>query len=655
MNELVGIPNPFRDTIVTDAWSPSSIDVPEIHAKVFKTCCDALETVHREQRSNSVLIHGEPGSGKTHLLARLRLNWLGDGSRGVDPILQEVVFVAVHLHTGPQRLWRYLRRSVVGDLLRRIDGQVPQLERILLRRFGEFREADADMLLWWEWLKQEYTGSSDLKEILNNFFDHLDRDLSLGRDLCAVFGHLLNGQHLRDAQAWLLGDPLPESALNSMGLVGTNDDDDQEDEARRVVLALCRLAGPKVAVVLCFDQIEALQMDRKDRSGLFAFGQLVMTLYQQANNVFLISCVQSTFVDQLRDSAYGAAWAHMAIHQAALNPLMWDDAIRLVQARMSVQPKLAHLREAHPDRLWPLNESRLKQEIGNLGCTAEDPFRFAEIYDAASRGLTTPGLSSDEFVSQTWEVLLERSIADTSTPPDDILAHGLPLLVHTAGQPWSVRSDHHLRDIEVMLEGPDARLAISLCNHRDLRGLWPRLRRLPNLIKSREIEKLILLRDIRLPIGDGAAKVKEYLKDLTDLGAHFIRPSPEALAALDALRRLLSDASAGDLSNRGETVEPQTVQRWLAANMPKVLEDFLEEVVSYTGITVSDETNDLFDRLEELLGVWPVVEADKVASRLQVPIEELAETLRSNPRCLGILDGPPVVIFRLVPDEIDSE
>ena len=128
MNELVGIPNPFRDTIVTDAWSPSSIDVPEIHAKVFKTCCDALETVHREQRSNSVLIHGEPGSGKTHLLARLRLNWLGDGSRGVDPILQEVVFVAVHLHTGPQRLWRYLRRSVVGDLLRRIDGQVPQLE-----------------------------------------------------------------------------------------------------------------------------------------------------------------------------------------------------------------------------------------------------------------------------------------------------------------------------------------------------------------------------------------------------------------------------------------------------------------------------------------------------------------------------------------------
>ena len=199
------------------------------------------------------------------------------------------------------------------------------------------------------------------------------------------------------------------------------------------------------------------------------------------------------------------------------------------------------------------------------------------------------------------------------------------------------------------------RLAISLCNHRDLRGLWPRLRRLPNLIKSREIEKLILLRDIRLPIGDGAAKVKEYLKDLTDLGAHFIRPSPEALAVLDALRRLLSDASAGDLSNRGETVEPQTVQRWLAANMPKVLEDFLEEVVSYTGITVSDETNDLFDRLEELLGVWPVVEADKVASRLQVPIEELAETLRSNPRCLGILDGPPVVIFRLVPDEIDSE
>ena len=50
MKELSGILNPFRNTIVSDPWRPSSTDVPEIHANVFQTCCLALEDpVKRKQ------------------------------------------------------------------------------------------------------------------------------------------------------------------------------------------------------------------------------------------------------------------------------------------------------------------------------------------------------------------------------------------------------------------------------------------------------------------------------------------------------------------------------------------------------------------------------------------------------------------------------
>src|SRR5271165_616501 len=176
MKELSGILNPFRDTIVSDPWRPSSTDVPEIHAKVFQTCCLALETVRSEGSSSSVLIHGEPGSGKTHLLARLRLHCKGIEARVVDPIQPETVFVAVRLQTGPQRLWRHLRRSFVEDLLREVDGGTPQLERLLLRRLGEIGQADADSLLWWEWLKQEYSGASGLKKTLDELFDRLSKE-----------------------------------------------------------------------------------------------------------------------------------------------------------------------------------------------------------------------------------------------------------------------------------------------------------------------------------------------------------------------------------------------------------------------------------------------------------------------------------------------
>ena len=74
MKELSGIPNPFRNAIVSDPWRTATTDVPEIHAKVFLTCCSELETVRSQEHSSSVLIHGEPGSGKTHLLSRLRVH-----------------------------------------------------------------------------------------------------------------------------------------------------------------------------------------------------------------------------------------------------------------------------------------------------------------------------------------------------------------------------------------------------------------------------------------------------------------------------------------------------------------------------------------------------------------------------------------------------
>ena len=138
MDALAGLPNPFRRMIVTDPWQPSGVDVPEIHARAFATCCEALESVRSVGRSYSVLLHGESGSGKTHLLARLRRHWVGNLPHVVDPICPDVVFIAVRLQTGPQRLWRHLRRSVAEDLLRVGDDGVTQLERILLRRFADF-------------------------------------------------------------------------------------------------------------------------------------------------------------------------------------------------------------------------------------------------------------------------------------------------------------------------------------------------------------------------------------------------------------------------------------------------------------------------------------------------------------------------------------
>ena len=661
MKELSGILNPFRNTIVSDPWRPSSTDVPEIHANVFQTCCLALEEVRSKGSSSSVLIHGEPGSGKTHLLARLRLHCKGVEARVVDPIQPETVFVAVRLQTGPQRLWRHLRRSFVEDLLREVDGGTPQLEHILLRRLGEIRQADADLLPWWEWLKQEYSGTSGLKKTLDELFDRLSKELQLSRDLCTVLGHLMMGRHLRDARAWLLGDPLPESALSTLHLASSPDDDDLEDQAQRVVLDLCRLAGPKIPVVLCFDQIEALLVDPNDRTPFAVLGQVIMKLFNETSNLLLISCVQSTFVDHLKldqpGSVSAPAAARMAVHQTSLNPLLWDHAMRLIRARLSADSSLASLRESRTETLWPLDEGELKQAVGARGCTPRKILSIcAEMFDAAADNRVDIRPAVEQFLARTWQERLEESSrSDTSGQVDHILTHGIPLLVHSSAQSWKLQGDRPSRDIDLMLEGPDGRLGISLSNHRDLRSLWPRLKRLPALIKDRRVEKLLLLRDVRLPIGKNAVRVNQVLDELCAQGAQFIRPSHEVLAALDALRRLLSDAKAGDLSNQGATVTPETVQEWLARNMPAVLQDLLEEIVAYPGIGGPIKGIDLFDRLQELLIEQPVISIQEAATKLETGAQEIELNARANCKSVGVLDGPPVVLFRLVADEVGIE
>jgi hypothetical protein len=64
--------NPFDNGIVSDAWCRPAVDVPSIYRSVSELCHDLVEDVHRHGKRRSLLIHGTAGSGKTHLLARLR-------------------------------------------------------------------------------------------------------------------------------------------------------------------------------------------------------------------------------------------------------------------------------------------------------------------------------------------------------------------------------------------------------------------------------------------------------------------------------------------------------------------------------------------------------------------------------------------------------
>ncbi|CAN5917102.1 hypothetical protein BH23PLA1_BH23PLA1_11850 [soil metagenome] len=657
MNELAGIANPFRETVVTDPWHPSKVDVPEIHVEAFAAYRSALETVRSGRRTTSVLLHGEAGSGKTHLLGRFRTFCVREEPHSLDTLSPEVVFVSVKLQTNPNRLWRYLRQSFVDDLLYQTgrDG-MSQLKRIVLRRLAEVRGADGDLGDWWDFLRVKHPDPDELERVVGELLDRLDEKIHLTSGLCEVLVHFLMERHGRQVRSWLRGDALPDSTYLAMGLTRPKENADHEDEAREFVLALCRLAGPKIPVVVCFDQIEALQIDPGDKTPLFAFGLLIATLFNESSNLLLITCVQSSYLDKLNDAVPHYALTRMReFAETTLHPLLADEAVRLARSRLEAHPELASLRgsSSRSRTLWPLEESRLRQRIGPAGLSARRVLSAcAEMFDEAKSWEIPKPIELPEFLADSFGHRREEAIRrNHCQSTDEILAHGLPMLMPMADGSWSVSPEPLPKDIDILIHGPDGRVGISLCNHPDLRKIRHRLKRLPALIREGRVEKLVILRDSRLPINK-ETKCYKFLNELLEHGAKYLRPSAEMLAALDALRRLLSDSRAGDLSNAGETVGPQSVQEWLAGHLPAVLGDFLEEVLAYPGVgEPGADPNDL-DHLMELLEECSVLALEHAAAEMGLSVEALESFVRDHAREIGYLGGPPGVLFRLVPDEL---
>src|SRR5262245_44877107 len=667
MNSLSSIPNPFRSAIVSDPWQWDVVDVPEIHKEAFDLCRQGLDHVRQHRQSTSILLYGEAGSGKTHLLARLQAYLAGLLTNYAAP---PAVFISVRLQTSPQMIWRHLRNRFGEDMLRpTLDGR-PQLERIILARFASIRPEIESPRSWLERLQRDVRSAPQAAEEMEEALDGLDRQSRLNdRDLLVVLGHLLLGRHRRDARAWLRGESLPEAALGRLG-VNPEQDEEPEERARRIVLRLSRFTGPEVPIVFCFDQVEALQSHPQDLAGLYKFGQLIGFMRDETRNSLLISCILSQFLLTLNQAIISSDRDRLALFgERSLNPLTPSEARQLVEARLDSATELQELRAGRVNRLWPLEDSEIDDAVRLKKNTPRALLSFcAEMFESSWRpDRIEPAMPVADFLSQKIEEHLEESLSTTAPDQtDQVTTHALPLLLRLKDPRWELKAIAGLSDADLVFESPQGRISISFCNQRNMTSLAGRLRRLREQIKEEVLEKstfekFVLLRDARLPIGPHAKKTRAHREQLLGHGFHWVSAIPEMIGALDVLRRLLSDARAGDLANGGESVGLATVQEWLAANLESKLpqlRDLLDFILPEAGARVKEETGgadfEICEDIGELLQNHYLVSVADAACRLDHQESVIEETARRYPERFGLLNGPPALLFQLTLQNTDS-
>jgi hypothetical protein len=594
--------NPFGEWALGSPWGEAPVDVPSIHEGPFRIIVSALSQIRLGGKGTSVVVTGEPGSGKTHLLGRLR--------KSLGP---DATYIYVRCNASAATLWRHLRAAIAADLLKRED-EAP----------------------------------SRLQSLLRGHPDRLDAVAGFGlRRALASYGE---GRHVHAAAAWLRGEALPLADLEALG-VGVEKDGieydgaerSRETEARDTVNGLLSFLGP-APTVLCFDQVEALETYRGDRDGFHAMGTLVAELYHEHSHLLMVSCIVSAFepvFEELNNQANVARWLQ---HKVTLQPIDEDQAAELVKARLESSSELAPLRQMHAgEPLWPLDAGALTPLFANTGLCLPRALieacrkQFESLLDDPAQ--RRPNLTRKEFLRREFsDALREARLNTRREGPEKTLSESLPWLLQNGGLTAVPRDDRRSRysQFAFRTSGNDVAVALCCCGGNEL--TW-KLRKIDRFWTT-DPPSLRIVCDASVTPG---ARGQELIGILKQRGAQFVYPVPEAPAALQAIHNLVALARSGDLTHDGDTIGESEFAEWAQANLPPQLRKLRDDLA---GLAVSEDS--VLPRLAALLGERKVIDAGMAARELSLTLEEISACARRNPMRFGLLAGPPLVLFEAV-------
>lgn len=668
---LKTLPNPLRSSFVGDPWAVNDDDsnVSEIHLDVFNTCLAAVEEARDASCSAGIVIHGQAGSGKTHLIGRLRQRLI-DCSPTPQLEQKSQAFAYIKLNTNAGSITRHVRHSVAIDLLRPQKPGWSQFQRMVISRLMEVANGNADMAWWWDYFLDERA-----EKELGNLLQQLQSSESLSPAFVRVLGHMFRRQHLLEVQSWLRGEAMSGAALARLDL-GAEADDDPELLSLNMLIDFMRLAGSKIPLVLCFDQIEALQTSPDDVASYERFGRLLADLANADPNLVLISCLQSSRFEQLSAAIPGYAMDRIQSRATlSLNPL------NIRQATALLAQRLKPLKEIRPDDasdIWPLTPQDIEQIVGQTGCSARELIVSAARIIESLRsggavasptghiqtnnsirpvGIHEPQAVEDQigqWLAEEWDRREEQ--AQQSNQPEStqaILDDGIPRLLNVIAPDWKVAPSKQADALDYIVTAPlnEGLVGIKVCEETG-NALSSQMRKLSTSFPTKlNLQKLVLLRDERRPISTNAVKTHEYLATLQKNDAVYFPVGPQTAAALDALRLLLADAAAGDLAWGVETIETDRVLNWLRSHLPNSLKELADILVAPTPIAGGNGekgTHPFLPPLQEWLTEHCLARWSDALEAIQVTgkqADELLSAAEARADLFGIVHGDPTVIF----------
>ncbi len=260
----------------------SSNSVDSIHQEVISEVEGFLDLVNKDNRSRSLLLLGDSGSGKSYLLGRLK--------HTLNP---KAFFAYIGSWADSDYIWRHVLRSTVDSLIQTPEGQQESQLIVWLKSLSAFTRSNSEQRLFsdsiWQFMR------SDRRKFIHHLKTTYSQAGLYNPDFFfGVLHDLTNPELYPIACEWLRGDDLSEESMEALKV---NSCIDSENAAKNILANFGRISIETQPIVLCFDNLDNIPRvadNSQDFQSLFNINTTIHNSYLK-NFLVIISVITNTW------------------------------------------------------------------------------------------------------------------------------------------------------------------------------------------------------------------------------------------------------------------------------------------------------------------------------------------------------------------------
>ena len=546
-------PNSFKPGNFWYEHPDPALHIPSIHEDILNHLTATLQQVQQDRVTRTVILTGESGSGKSHLLGRLK-----------SALNDRAFFVYVGPWPDSSFIWRHILRNTVDSLLQKPAGATDSQLMLWLQALLNIQEEDFARRIFGKrrsfirsLASQHLTGLYNANEFFGVLYD------------------LTNPEMEFLAASWLRGDNLDEESCLELRV---KQPIDSEDAAQKLLANFGKIAVADRPMVLCFDNLDNLPhlpSGQPDFQSLFNVNSSIHNDKLQ-NFLILISIVTDTWkqnrplvqpADLARvNQEFGLA--SIDLEQAAG---LWIKRLLPYHSQCHPRPEspLAPLQFAWLEAAFPGTKT-LPRRVLTLGHQLIDRFKREGQFEFAQTAASSTGETQETStpIVAHLQILWYQELAQVKQTLTDISQLSSPDLV------WRLREVLELLQVpnlkSPLLEGSKfatyslALGTIGLIWVEDSHQLtfYHLMKACQKLLGRQEWEGLYLLR--AQPIGRRTTKAYQLYRRIFSYANYLhIQPDLESVQQLETYHRLLNAASGRELVLGQETPDVPTFQQWM--------------------------------------------------------------------------------------------